>query len=177
MATATALASRYGILPANPRVMAKIADIKTFVITRSTILAPDPALGTVLPISGITASYCLAVASALGENSPYYAGLFQDRGKNAGSSGYSVFMATDSLEGVAGTIDGAEALLGTEEFMLKNGIKTLLGEFKTKRLKHFYQAPLYVACNGILLGVIGITRAVPQYNRELLNRIAALGNN
>ncbi len=175
MATATALASRYGILPTNPRVMAKIANIRTFVITRSTILAPDLTLGNVLPVSGISVSYCLAVASALGINSLYYAGLFQDSEKNTGSSGYSVSMETDSPEGVAGTIDGVEAFMGTEEFMLKNGIKNLLAEFKTRRLRHFYQAPLYVAYNGILMGVIGITRSVPQYNRELLNRIAALG--
>jgi len=171
LAASAALASKHGIMVRNRRALAKAAQIKTVVFTGSSLLAPDFSLGSVLTVTNLSPSDCLAAAEALAGRSGYYAGLFKERGHAI----RGVVLSEDTAAGVRGMVNSTETILGSQEFVEQCGISTQPAEYKIRRLNRFCQTPVFLALDGRLVAVIGINRPVPDKSRESLLSLKALG--
>jgi Cu+-exporting ATPase len=78
-----------------------------------------------------------------------------------------------SGKGVAGIVDGQEALLGNEGFLLEKGISVEIFKNKAEELQKEGQTVMFLASSGKFLGIVGVADSIKASTPEAIKTLHA----
>lgn len=178
VAVGTGLGARRNILIKDAATLEGVSRIQVVVLDKTgTLTEGKPTVTDLSPSGGVTETELLQAAAALSRASTHP--LSQAIVRAADERKLDSLTADDVRnapgKGMEGSLDGEKLFVGSGKLLLDNGLP--LGETET-RANHLAtkgRSLTYVARNGRVLGVIGITDAVRPSSAEAIRRLKAAG--
>ena len=177
-----------GVLIKNAEALEALERVDTLIVDKTgTLTEGKPAVASVLAVDGVTDTYLLSVAAGLeqGSEHPLAAAITEaaaDRGLTVPAA--DSFHAEVGL-GVAGVVGGRPVLLGTAKLLNASGVDVAPLAKRADELRREGQTIVYVAIDGELTGLLGVTDpvkpgtpdAVAQLKEDGLRIVMATGDN
>jgi Cu+-exporting ATPase len=170
-------AAEYGILIRNGEALQQAGKLTTVVLDKTgTVTEGHPAVTAVVPRRGWDEARLLGVAASLETGSEHpLAEAIVSAAKTKGlkSSPVTDFEAVAG-HGVAGKVDGRQALFGNSKLMQDHGIE--LGELpqRASELAAEARTPMYVAVDGQAAGIIAVSDPIKADSKRAVERLHAI---
>jgi len=176
VAVGTGLAARHHILIKDAATLEGLSRIDTIVLDKTgTLTEGRPSVTDTLPAPGVPVSEMLRAAGTLARHSTHP--LSQAVARAAGEAGSA--SASDVRDrpglGMEGTIGGAQALLGSAKWMRTSGIGTEPLQDLAGALAARGRSLVWVAQDGRLLGVFGVTDPIRATTAAAIADLKAMG--
>jgi len=175
---ASGKAATLGVLFKNAEAIELMRKVDTLVVDKTgTLTVGKPALVSIVSLAGFPETRLLQVSASLerGSEHPLAAAIVQ-----AAESGNVEFLETaefDSLtgQGVRGKVDGSLVALGNQRLMESLGVGTENVEQKAEKLRSEGQTVMFVARDGVLIGLLGVADPVKESTGEAILRLQQNG--
>lgn len=178
VAVGTGLGARRNILIKDAATLEGVSRVQVVILDKTgTLTEGKPTVTDLAPISGVTDAELLGTAAALSQASTHP--LSQAIVRAADERKLDAKVATEIRnvpgKGVEGSVNGEKLLSGSGKLLTDNGLS--LGEAETRgnELATAGRSLTYVARNGRVLGVIGITDAVRPSSAEAIRLLKDAG--
>jgi Cu2+-exporting ATPase len=178
VAVGTGLGARRNILIKDAATLEGVSRVQVVVLDKTgTLTEGKPTVTDLAPITGVTETELLETAAALSRASTHP--LSQAIVRAANERKLDTKVATEIRnvpgKGVEGSFNGETLLSGSGKLLIDNGLS--LGESETRgnELAKTGRSLTYVARNGRVLGVIGITDAVRPSSAEAIRQLKDAG--
>jgi len=178
VAVGTGLGARRNILIKDAATLEGVSRVQVVILDKTgTLTEGKPTVTDLAPINGVTETELLDTAAALSRASthPLSQAIVRaaDERKLDGKVATEVRNAPG--KGVEGSVNGERVLAGNAKLLTDNGLA--LGETETRatQLAAAGRSLTYVALNGRVLGVIGITDAVRPSSAEAIRQLKEAG--
>ena len=171
--------ARNGILIKDAEALERLARVDTVVVDKTgTLTEGHPRLTSVLPVHAQSEKELLQWAASLEQRSehPIAAAIMQGS-RDQGIALLSVedFKAIPG-DGVSGRIRGRNALAGKREFLEKHGVEELdILRTLVARLQDDGQTVVYIAMDGRLAGVLGVSDPIKDTTPAAVDALRAMG--
>jgi Cu+-exporting ATPase len=171
-------AAENGILIRNGEVLQQASRLTTVVLDKTgTVTEGKPQLTTLSLASDMTEEEVLSLAASLEINSEHPLGLAIVNKAKAGSIEYSPASDFSTIEGrgIQGQIDQQTIWLGNAELMSEQNIVLDGMISKAEKLAEQCATPVYLAKEGRLLALFGISDPIRSDSKQAIERLHALG--
>lgn len=171
-------AAEYGILIRNADALQQAGQLTTIVFDKTgTLTQGKPTVTTLIPLTDWTEEQLLQTAASLEVQSEHpLSSAIIDAARVRGLTLLPIndFNATPGL-GIAAHINQQNILIGSSKFLLEQGIDTQT--VKQRVMMHTKQAKslVYLACDGQLKGIIGISDPLKPEARNMIAGLHRLG--
>ncbi len=177
---ATGKGATLGVLFKNAEVIETLCKVDTLVVDKTgTLTEGRPALTTVEPVAGIKEAQLLGLAAALERASEHP--LAEAIVSGAKERDLVLFSASEFLsvtgKGVRGKVDGKQVALGNLAMMAEHGVSTDPVRARVEALREEGQTVLFVALEGALAGILGVTDPIKESTPEALAELRREGLN
>jgi Cu2+-exporting ATPase len=178
VAVGTGLGARRNILIKDAATLEGVSRVQVIVLDKTgTLTEGKPTVTDLAPVDGVTDVELLGAAAALSRSSthPLSQAIVRaaDERKIAGQSVDNVRNVPG--KGVEGSLNGEKLLVGSAKLLVDNALTPGEIEPRASQLASNGRSLSYVARNGRLLGVIGITDAVRPSSAEAIRRLKEAG--
>ena len=171
-------AAEMGILIRNGEALQRTGQLDTVVLDKTgTITQGAPAVTSLLPADGVTEEQLLGLAASLEAGSEHplaRAVLDAAESRDRKPDKVEDFEAVAGF-GVRARMGNEQLILGKPAFMRDQAVEMGGMESRGEALASEGQTPIYLARNGELLGLIGISDPVRQDSAEAVARLKSLG--
>lgn len=178
VAVGTGLGARRNILIKDAATLEGVSKIQVIVLDKTgTLTEGKPTVTDLAPISGVSEKALLETAAALSRASTH---PLSQAIVGAANERKLETLPVDNIrnvpgQGIDGSLNGERVLVGNGKLLTDNLIALGEAELQAKRLANEGRSLTYVARNGRVLGVIGITDAVRPSSREAIQRLKDMG--
>lgn len=177
MTVAMGEGARAGILFRNAEAIERMRDIDTLVVDKTGTLTMGKPTLTDFHASGIPANEALALTAAVEQLSehPIAHAIVQGaktRGLTLPSA--SAFDAVNGL-GVQADIGGRKILVGSRDFLFKNGINTQQWEVKAENLRADAKTVVFLGVDGVAAGIAAVADPVKENTPEAIAALKRSG--
>ena len=167
-----------GVLIRNAEALETLEKVDTLIVDKTgTLTEGKPKLVTVLSSGQFDDSTVLEMAAALEKASEHP--LARAIVSAAVDKGQAVRDATDFMsvtgKGITGTVDGKPVAIGNARLLQETGIKTQELESKAEELRAHGQTVMFVAIDGRLAGLLGVTDPIKASTPEAIQMLHAAG--
>ncbi len=175
---ATGKAASAGVLFKNAGAIEILRKVDTLVVDKTgTLTEGKPKLVSVIPVDGVSETDLLRVAAALerGSEHPLAAAIVngaRDRGVAVAAS--TDFQSTTG-KGVAGHVDGRAIALGNRQFADDLAVDVSALAPRAESLRAEGQTVVFVAVDGKLWGILGVTDPVKETTANAIRALRAEG--
>ncbi|HEY8087289.1 MAG TPA: heavy metal translocating P-type ATPase, partial [Polyangiaceae bacterium] len=164
-----------GVLIKNAESLDRLERVDTLVLDKTgTITQGRPEVVTVQPLGGSSRDEVVGLAAALEARSEHPLGAAVVRAGSAAAAREVTAVETISGEGVRGIVDGRRVLVGNAKLLARQGIGPPDLE-QADTLGAAGQTVVFVAVDGELAGLLGITDPVKPTSREAVRQLRAAG--
>jgi len=174
----TGKGAEFGAIIKNGEALEKAAALTTIVLDKTgTLTKGEPAVTIVSPAEGITESELLSLAAAVEKRSEHplaQAIVKAAMERNLLIPDVKEFKSITGA-GVEGKVDGAVVIVGSAKIMAGRDVELSLLAELTESITSRGATPLYVAKNGVVLGVIGAEDTLKPESREAVARLQNMG--
>jgi Cu2+-exporting ATPase len=178
VAVGTGLGARHNILIKDAATLEGVSRIQTVILDKTgTLTEGKPTVTDIVPVAGVTEDDLLRAAAGLSSHSTHPLSLAIVAAATAhGISGVdSDQIANLSGKGLRGMIDGQPVLVGSAALMREAGLDPDALSGSAERLGSTGRSLVYVAADGRLLGLVGITDAIRPSARQAIAELKAMG--
>jgi len=142
-----------------------------------TLTAGRPTVTAIEQVGAVSEAELLDLAASLETGSEHPLGsaiVARARQDELGFRDVSGFEATPG-NGVAGLVDGRPVVVGTARLLAHHGIPTAVGEAAAAALAASGRAPIWIAIDGLLAGIVGVSDPVRPDARAAVAELRADG--
>jgi Cu+-exporting ATPase len=175
---ATGRGAGAGVLFRNAEAIELMRQVDTLIVDKTgTLTQGNPRLDVVEPVAGIEETELLRAAASLENASEHplaaaIVGGAKDRGiKLEKTAGFQ----SDSGRGVRGEVGGKRVALGNVMLMEQLGIDLTALKTRSDELRGQGQTVMFVAIEGRLAGLIGVTDPIKETTPEAINKLHEAG--
>jgi Cu+-exporting ATPase len=175
---ATGRGAGAGVLFRNAEAIERMRQVDTLIVDKTgTLTQGNPRLDVVEPVAGIEETELLRAAASLENASEHplaaaIVGGAKDRGiKLEKTAGFQ----SDSGRGVRGEVGGKRVALGNVMLMEQLGIDLTALKARSDELRGQGQTVMFVAIEGRLAGLIGVTDPIKETTPEAINKLHEAG--
>jgi Cu+-exporting ATPase len=175
---ATGRAARAGVLFRNAEAIEALRGVDTLVVDKTgTLTEGKPRVIALETAGGVGEDALIAVAASLETPSehPLAAAILAEAERRGVAAARVTDFAASTGRGVAGTIEGTQAALGTEEFLSAHGVDAAPLSVAAERMRAAGQTVVFVERGGALLGAIGIGDPIKPTTAEAIRELHAEG--
>ena len=170
-------AAEHGILIRNGEALQRAGQVDTVVFDKTgTLTEGRPLVTALLPAEGVTESELLQVAASLETGSEHPLG--EAIVAHAGEQGVEVQAVEDfaalSGFGVRGQVGGRACLIGNRRLLDEQGIDPGALAAEAERLASQGETPMFVGCDGRVLGIVSVADRIRADAREAVERLHGL---
>ena len=173
-------AAELGILIKDAEAMQQAASIDTVVLDKTgTLTEGKPQVVDYKIYNALTREQLIQLAASLEQGSEHplaNAIVKSAQQQQLDLYPHSDFMTYSGL-GVSGTVDQHQLLLGNAKFMNQNNIKIIHAETDFDFIANQGATPVYLAQNGVLAGIIGISDPLRKDSFSAVKRMQKMGLN
>jgi Cu2+-exporting ATPase len=179
VAVGTGLGARHNILIKDAATLERVSRIQVVILDKTgTLTEGKPRVTDLVPVAGVSTEVLLATAASLSRQSTHPLSLAiavesHRRGLHDGASATAVRNVPG--KGVSGQVDGRQVLVGSAAFLDGSGADTGPLSSERSQLAASGRSLVYVAADGRLIGLIGITDAVRATSRQAVAELNAMG--
>ena len=178
VAVGTGLGARKNILIKDAATLEGVSRVQVVVLDKTgTLTEGKPTVTDLAPVTGVTETELLEAATALSRASTHP--LSQAIVRAADDRKLETKVAAEIRnvpgKGVEGTVNGEKLLSGSAKLLTENGLSLDEAEKRGNELATAGRSLTYVARNGRVLGVIGITDAVRPSSAEAIRQLKDAG--
>ncbi|VAX16683.1 Lead, cadmium, zinc and mercury transporting ATPase; Copper-translocating P-type ATPase [hydrothermal vent metagenome] len=167
-----------GALIKNGEALEKSAGITAIILDKTgTITTGEPEVASVFTTGGVTEKDLITIAATAEKRSEHPLGEAVVRyaaEKGLVISGPDDF-ASATGSGVTATVKGAKVFVGSEKYMKENGLGVSLAKDESDRIAGGGMTPLFIAKDGEVIGVMGVSDKVKQGAKEAVGRFKDMG--
>lgn len=171
-------AAEHGILIRSGEALQRAGQLSTVVLDKTgTVTLGQPRVTAVETGAGVAEDELLRLAASLeaGSEHPLAEAVVESaRGRGLALAAAEGFAATAG-GGVAGTVDGRWVALGNPRFLTAQGIELRDWRARGEALAAQAQTPLYVAVDGRVAGVLGVSDPIKPEARAAIEAMHAAG--
>jgi Cu+-exporting ATPase len=175
---ATGRGAGAGVLFRNAEAIERMRQVDTLIVDKTgTLTQGKPRLDVVEPVAGVEETELLRAAASLENASEHplaeaIVGGAKDRGvKLDKAAGFQ----SDSGRGVRGEVGGKRVALGNVMLMEQLGIDLTALKTRSDELRGQGQTVMFVAIEGRLAGLIGVTDPIKETTPEAINKLHEAG--
>lgn len=167
-----------GALIKNGEALEKSAGITAIILDKTgTITTGEPEVATVFTADGVAEKDLISIAASAEKRSEHPLGEAVVR--YAKEKGLPIADTTDFASatgsGVVARVGGAKVLVGSGKYMAENGLDISLLDGESDRIAGEGMTPLFVAKDGVALGLIGVSDKVKEGAKEAVWRFKEMG--
>ncbi len=167
-----------GALIKNGEALEKSAGITAIILDKTgTITTGEPEVASVFTTDGVTEKDLISTAATAEKRSEHPLGEAMVR--YAAEKGLLIpdpdDFASATGSGVTATVKGAKVFVGSEKYMKENGLDTSLVKDESDRIAGGGMTPLFVAKDGAVIGVMGVSDKVKDGAKEAVGRFKEMG--
>ncbi len=171
-------AAEMGVLIRNGEALQSASQLDTIVVDKTgTVTEGRPRLTTLLPQPGFDESEALQHAAALetGSEHPLAASILEAaRERGIEATAVEGFRAVSGF-GVEGERDGHRLILGNARFMKQQAVDLGDSEARAEQLAASGETPIYLAEDGRLVALLGISDPPREDSKQAIERLHRLG--
>lgn len=173
-------AGNYGIVVKGGKFIEAVAEADTIVFDKTgTLTKAEPTLTSIISFNGETEDEILRIAACLEEHFPHSmanAVVNAAFERNLHHEEMHTKVNYIVAHGISTTIEGKKAVIGSEHFIFEDE-KVVVPEETKHRLEHLPQGEsyLYLAIDGVLVGVLCIADPVRKEAREVIKQLKEAG--
>ena len=171
-------AAENGILIRNGDALQQAGKLTAIVLDKTgTITQGKPVVTAVEPLGGMSEGEVLSLAAGLESGSEHplaEAVLEAAKAKGAAPGEVTSFEAV-SGHGVKAMFGGKAVLLGNKKLMADNGVSLGEGEARSEELSRTGKTVVFLALDGSVTGLIGISDPIKPDSKEAVQRLKKLG--
>jgi Cu+-exporting ATPase len=175
----TGMGAERGILVKNAEVLERTRGLDVVVLDKTgTLTEGRPQATEVVPLGAMSEQALLTLVAAA--EAPSEHPLSRAIVDAATDSGYELPAVTGfealTARGIAGTVDGRRVLAGNVRLLAENGVEiTALGQDEADRLEAMGRTVIFVAADGQLIGLVGMSDEVKQNASRAVAALKKLG--
>jgi len=167
-----------GALIKNGEALEKSAGITAIILDKTgTITTGEPEVASVFTTDGVTEKDLISTAATAEKRSEHPLGEAMVR--YAAEKGLLIpdpdDFASATGSGVTATVKGAKVFVGSEKYMKENGLDTSLVKDESDRIAGDGMTPLFIAKDGAVIGVMGVSDKVKDGAKEAVGRFKEMG--
>ncbi len=175
---ATGRGASMGVLFRNAEAIEVLRTIDTLVVDKTgTLTEGKPTLMTTEAVRATTADELLSLAAAVERGSEHPLAAAIVRGADA--RGVPRLSASDVTtvtgQGIAGTVDGRQVLLGNQTLLSARGIDGTSSAARAEELRREGQTVMFVAVDGQVVGLVGVADPVRSTTPAALEALRKAG--
>ncbi|RMG33613.1 MAG: copper-translocating P-type ATPase, partial [Gammaproteobacteria bacterium] len=170
-------AAEHGILIRNGEALQRAGQVNTVVFDKTgTLTEGRPQVTSVWPVA-TDERHLLRIAAALEAGSEHPLGqailehVAAKEGELPGVEGFEALAGS----GVRGRIEGRDCLIGNRRLMETEAVALGDAAQRAADLAARGETPMFVACNGQLLGIVSVADRIRKESREAVERLHGLG--
>jgi P-type Cu+ transporter len=167
-----------GVLIKNAEALETLERVDTVMVDKTgTLTEGKPVLVTVLPVNGSTETALLTAAAAIERGSEHpLAAAVTDAANDRGLARPSVSdFRAEVGHGVTGLVDGRHVVLGTAALLKTHAVATDALSERADALRREGQTVVYVAVDGVLVGLLGVADPVKPSTPAAVEQLRADG--
>jgi Cu+-exporting ATPase len=167
-----------GVLVKNAEALERLEKVDTLVVDKTgTLTAGRPAFASVVSLGGRPEVDVLRLAAALEQSSehPLAAAIVTEAHSRGMSLPAVQGFQSEPGKGVRGLVEGARAWLGNAAMMIDAGIALGDAADRAERLRRDGQTVVYLAADGRLAGLIGVSDPIKPTTVEAIRALRADG--
>ena len=170
-------AAEHGILIRNGEALQRAGQVDTVVFDKTgTLTEGRPQVTALLPAEGVTETELLQVAASLetGSEHPLGEAIVAHAGEQGVEPRPVEDFAALSGFGVRGQVEGRTCLIGNRRLLDEQGINPGALAAEAERLAGQGETPMFVACDGRVLGIVSVADRIRPDAREAVERLHGL---
>jgi P-type Cu2+ transporter len=178
VAVATGLGARRNILIKDAATLEGVSRIQTVILDKTgTLTVGKPTVTDIVPLNGTSEIDLVSVAASLSAASthPLSQAIVRAGDERKLERRPPSDVRNVPGKGVQGVVDSVTVLVGSAKLLNDNGASTASAEAATAKLASEGKSLSYVARDGIMIGVIGITDAIRPTSAEAIRELRAAG--
>ncbi len=173
----TGKAAELGVLIRGGEALEQARKIDTIVLDKTGTLTRGAPSVTAIRSLGLSEEELLVIAGAAEVGSEHPLGqAIVNRARELEQSlpAANSFTALSGL-GVSATVRGADVIIGNRALLEEQGVDLTVGEEHAERMARNGATPLFVARDGMLIGVIGVADTLKPESADAVRQLRALG--
>ncbi len=175
---ATGRGASMGVLFRNAEALEVLRTVDTLVVDKTgTLTEGKPTLVSTEPIGATTGDDLLALAAAVerGSEHPLAAAIVRGADERKVPQLSASDVATVTGQGITGTVDGREVLLGNQTLLSARGIDGSASAARAEELRREGQTVMFVAVDGQVVGLVGVADPVRSTTPAALEALRKAG--
>jgi len=170
-------AARLGVLFKNAEALEILSRIKILVVDKTgTLTMGRPALTDILPSQGTTENHLLILAASVEQNSEHPLGRAIVEGAKEKSLSLSPALdfRSETGKGVTGNVSGKQVVVGTERYLIEQGINTEELKDRISSWREQGKTALFVGWDGRLAGALGVSDPIKDTTPSAVSSLGRL---
>jgi len=167
-----------GVLIRNAEALEVLEKVDTLVVDKTgTLTVGKPSLESAIPVAGTTDSDLVRLAASLeqGSEHPLGAAIVDAAKQNGLALASPTEFKSFPGRGISGKVEGKAIVIGNEALLQEQGVPTDAMQQQAAQFRQDGQTAMFVAVEGKLAGVVGVSDPVKDTTQQALRELRAEG--